>query len=197
MRTIEKPATGKSWAGSNEALCLLDTNSLKAKYTKKKFHATYLQTNTELLPHNKEAEKALIIACLGDPTCVDRSLNFIEPSDFYKRGMRKIFARCVEFRNNGLSYTPSLVIDSFRGDLDFQKIEDFILAEFQNFITGEVSKHFSTIIRDLSVKRQTIKVSEDAINRSFDPSLPADDNLKILIEEAGKVLSRCEEVGNA
>ena len=197
MMTKTKNPPSLSLAGSPETLRLLDTNILQGRYTKKKVHASYLQTNTQLLPFNLEAEKNLIIACLGDPSCTDRSLRFIQPQDFHKRGLRKIFERCVEFRTNGLSYTPSLLLDSFNGDVDFQKIEDFILAEFQNFITGEVSKHFSTIIKDLSIKRQTIQISEDAINRSFDPSLPADDNLKILIEEANAVLNRCGEVGNA
>ena len=196
--TKTKNPPSLSLAGSNEALYFLDTkNNVPKQYNKKNNTASYLQTNTQLLPYNLEAEKNLVVACLGDCTCVDRSLNFIEPSDFYKRGMRKIFERCVEFRNNGLSYTPSLLLDSFIGDPDFEKIEDFILNEFPSFLTGQVAKHFSTIIRDLSVKRQTIKVSEDAINRAFDPSLPADDNLKILIEEAGKVLGRCEGVRDA
>ena len=102
-----------SLAGSPEALRLLNTNSLQTKYTKKKVRATYLQTNAQLLPHNNEAERNLIVGCLGDPTCVDRSLKFIEPSDFYKWGLRKIFEKLCEFRKQGRTYTPSLVIETF------------------------------------------------------------------------------------
>ena len=150
--------------------------------------------NNRLLPHNLEAEKNLIIGCLGDPTCVDRALRFINAEDFYKRGTRKLFERLCDFRKQGRTYTPSLVIESFRGDPDFEIMENFILAETQNYITGQVAKHFGSIIRDLSIKRRTIQISEDAINRSFDAGYDSRTNLKILINDATRLQKRCKGV---
>ena len=153
--------------------------------------------NNRLLPHNLEAEKNLIIGCLGDPTCCDRALRFVNAEDFYKRGTRKLFERLCDFRKQGRTYTPSLVIESFRGDPDFEIMENFILAETQNYITGQVAKHYGSIIRDLSIKRKTIQICEDVIERSFDAGYDSRTNLKILINDATRLQKRCKEVDNA
>ena len=148
--------------------------------------------NNRLLPHNLEAEKNLIIGCLGDPTCVDRALRFITSKDFYKRGTRKLFEKFCEFRKQGRTYTPTLVVESFRGDSDFEIMEDFILAETQNYITGQVAKHYGSIIRDLSIKRKIIKLCEDAIERAFDAGHDSLGNLEILINDATELRERLE-----
>ena len=149
--------------------------------------------NNRLLPHNLEAEKNLIIGCLGDPTCVDRALKFIEPSDFYKGGMRKIFEKFFEFRKQGRSYTPSLILESFRGDPDFEIMEDFIITETQNYITGQIARHYGSIIRDLSIQRKIIKLCEEAIERAFNAGHDSHTNLKILINDATRLQKRCKE----
>ena len=152
--------------------------------------------NNRLLPHNLEAEKNLIIGCLGDPTCCDRALRFVNAEDFYKRGTRKLFERLCDFRKQGRTYTPSLVIESFRGDPDFEIMENFILAETQNYITGQVAKHYGSIIRDLSIKRKIIKLCEDAIERAFDAGHDSLGNLEILINDATELRERLERVLN-
>ena len=149
--------------------------------------------NNRLPPHNVEAEKNLVIGCLGDPTCVDRSLNFIGPEDFYKRGSRKLFEKFCEFRKQGRTYTPTLVIESFRGDPDFEIMEDFILAETQNYITGQVAKHFGSIIRDLSIQRATIQICEEAIERAFNAGHDSFGSLNILINNATELRERCRK----
>lgn len=149
--------------------------------------------NNRLLPHNLEAEKNLVIGCLGDPTCTDRALQFINAEDFYKRGTRKLFERFCQFRKQGRTYTPTLIIESFRGDADFEIMEDFILSETQNYITGQISKHYGSIIRDLSVKRKIIQVCEEAIERAFNAGHDSLGNLETLINDATELRERCRK----
>jgi len=148
--------------------------------------------NNKILPSNLEAERNLIVACIGDPSCVDRALKIIQPGDFYRRGFRKLFEKFCAFREQGRTYTPTLILQSFEDDEDFAAVENFILDETQNFITGQVANHFGSIILDLSIKRKTIGIAENAIERSFNAGFDSRTNLTTLIGDARQLQTRCK-----
>jgi len=120
----------------------------------------------EILPHNDEAERGLLNQCLADPAATDRARKLIVPDDLYRAGAQKVFERLCEFRDADREYTPSLILDSFEGDPDFERIENLFI-ELAPFYTGGFARHYGRIVLESSIKRRLISICEETIEKSL------------------------------
>ena len=128
------------------------------------------------LPNDCEAEAGVLSACLADPTAVDRAIELIEPSDFYRRGHEIIFNRLVNMRKKGKWYTPTSILTSFRDHPQYDRLES-IIFDLGPFITGQTSRHFAGMVRDFSRKRQVAIAGMRVIENAFAATADVDEIL--------------------
>ncbi len=159
------------------------------------FNRTFINSNTkriefhEILPHNDEAERNLLNQCLSDPEATDRVRKLISAEDLYRAGAKKVFERLCEFRDAGREYTPSLILDSFEVDLDFERIEN-LFYEIAPFYTGGFARGYANIVLESSVKRSIIRIFEESIEYSLSVRPDVDLIISNLEEATREIKSR-------
>lgn len=134
------------------------------------------------LPHDTEAESNLLRACLTSTDTVDKVQGVVKPEDFYSSGCGLIFNRLCEFRKNGQSFTPALVIESFRDHSDFDRI-DFFITELGPFWTSQDWPHWARIVRDLSIRRGLVEAGVHLIEECFSLVPNVDESIETFASE--------------
>ena len=124
-----------------------------------------------LLPHDEEAELAVLAACIAgesqaDATVLERAREIICPGDFYRRAGGRVFGRMLQFRDAGRPFTLSALEASFESDLDFPKYQD--LFDSLEPVTAQTAGHFAKIILENSLRRALIAATCHAHEKFFD-----------------------------
>ena len=146
----------------------------------------------EPLPHNWEAEQCSLNACLCDPEATDRTLEFIGPDDFFKRGSKALFKKLCAFRDLGMHYTPSSVVASFKGNPEYDRMEDFVYS-LAPFVLGDFSRHYAKMILETSVRRKMIELFEKGINQAFEVLPDSESILTDTINDLADLRSRLQK----
>ena len=156
---------------------------------------TFINNNTrrlefhEILPHNLEAECNLLNQCLADPAAVDRVRKFIIPKDFYRAGLKRFFERICEFRDANREYTPSLILESFNGDPNFDQFEN-LYFRICDVYTGGFARHYANIVLENSIKRDLVSVGENLVEQALSARPDVDSILSDIENSISQIRSR-------
>ena len=74
------------------------------------------------LPHNIEAEQALLGALLFDNGAFERLSDQLQPSDFYEPFHARLFAAIADYILKGMLAEPIVLVDRFRNDPAFEEL---------------------------------------------------------------------------
>lgn len=127
------------------------------------------------LPHNDDAEKALLGAILLNDEAYDIISSKVEASDFYHPGNAVIFQAITEMKDRSASAVDSITLISHlknKGLLDKAGGIGYIstLTDTPTIISN--AERYSEIVKQLSVRRSLIalaaNVSEDSFNETVD-----------------------------
>lgn len=143
---------------------------------------------SQLLPHNTEAETCLLAALVKGQDKIGAVSAFLKPDDFYSRGAGEIFRRMTEFREQGRSFNLSLLTESFANDPNFEQYEMYFLDLSPLIITAETALSHARIIFDCSRRRKAVvawrRFQEGCydLSKNFDEQL---DEFKKLFNKGG------------
>jgi len=121
-------------------------------------------------PHNIEAEQSVLGSMLLDNDKIPDIISIIKSDDFYKDIHREIYNSIDELFNKNepvdiISVSENL--DS-RGVLNNIGGLEYLSTISTGVPTTANAKHYASIVEEKSVRRKTIKISNEIINRAYD-----------------------------
>jgi replicative DNA helicase len=148
------------------------------------------------VPHNLEAEQALLGAILINNEAHDRVSSFLEPGHFYDPLHQQIYETAATLIGAGKQATPITLKTFFantEATQDGLTVPQYLGRLAANATTIINARDYGRTIYDLATRRQLIVVGEEMVNVAYDS--PVDFPPKQQIEEAEMKLFALAETG--
>ena len=115
-----------------------------------------------LLPHNVDAEMAVLACLMNDPNAWDYISGSIEASEFYDPNNRKIFQSIETLANQGKSTDPISVSEALLSTSELQRIGGFrYLSDVKETIHDpKLVRTYARMVHDTSLRRELIGASD-------------------------------------
>ena len=149
------------------------------------------------IPHNLEAEQALLGAILVNNDVLEKVQDFLLPDHFANAGHTKIFAACMTMIEKGQLVTPVTLKPFFEKDELLEEVGGAIYLSklAASAITIINAVDYGLLIYDLAVRRNLIDLGTDIVNKAYE--FDVEETSKDQIEEAEKQLYSMAESGVA
>ena len=148
------------------------------------------------LPHNFEAEKALLGAIFANNNAYDRVADYLRPECFADPIHGSIFGAIAKLIERGQIADPITLLNFFENNGSIKEVGgSHYLAEIAGSMVSVInSAEYGRTIYDLHLKRQLIELGEQVVNRAYTPEV--DDPAIIQIENAEQTLYDLATTGN-
>ncbi|WP_375635035.1 replicative DNA helicase [Bartonella sp. MM100QHHN] len=143
-------------------------NMLKTENPRDNFASSFRQ-----LPHNIEAEQALLGAILINNNALDRVSDFLKAEHFFERLHQKIFEIVLQIIQNGhlanpITIKPYIQMEEKVGDITVYQYVVRLATEAVTIINAE---DYGRVIYDLFIRRSLINLGNEVANTAFDAPL--------------------------
>ncbi|HEY8963589.1 MAG TPA: replicative DNA helicase [Alphaproteobacteria bacterium] len=130
------------------------------------------ESGFRILPHNLEAEQALLGALLVDNRALENVGDIVKPEHFYAPVHQRIYDSVIKMSDRGQHADPVTLKPYFEDDAE---LTDRGGAAYLSDLAASVitvinADHYARIIRDLHMRRELITVGNDLVNDAFDQS---------------------------
>ncbi len=134
------------------------------------------------LPHNLEAERAVLGAVLLDAEAIHRAVEFIKDTDFFRDAHRRIFAKMLELAESRQAIDFITIKDELgrSGDLDQVGGPAYIASLVDGLPRGVNVADYARIVKEKSSLRSLIQ----SANRVLTSAYQAEDDAGAIIDEA-------------
>ncbi len=149
------------------------------------------------IPHNLEAEQALLGAILVNNDVMEKVQDFLLADHFANGAHNKIYAACQTMIEKGQLVTPVTLKPFFEKDemLDEVGGGTYLAKLAASAITIINAVDYGLLIYDLAVRRNLIDLGTDIVNKAY--AFDVDETSKEQIEEAEKQLYHMADSGTA
>lgn len=149
-----------------------------------------------VMPHDEEAESSVIGAMLIDNEAIMIASEIITGEDFYQKQMGVVYDTMVELYNEGKPVEPIILHTSLREKGVPEEVcgIDRILRWMNQVPTSANIKYYAEIVKEKSVTRRLIRVTEDIANKGYTGSEKLED---ILAEAEKSVFDLAQRGGGA
>ena len=149
-----------------------------------------------VMPHNEEAEQALLGAMLVNNEVVNRVADFLRAEQFYVPVHARIYDAVEQLIERGQIANPITLKTFFEKDEALIEIggADYLARLASSAATIINAGEYGRQIHDLYVRRQLIAIGEDVVNEAFDHHIEETANSQI--ERAEKSLFDLAESGS-
>lgn len=149
------------------------------------------------MPHNNEAEQALLGALLIDNRAIEKVNEFLKPPHFYIPAHQRIYEAIMIMADRGQVASPITLKNYFEKDQDLDQVGGAAyLADLAANVVSIVSAgDYGQTIYDLFLRRELITLGETVVQDSYTHSL--DSNSLKIIERAEAELYGLAEAGDA
>ena len=147
------------------------------------------------IPHNLEAEQALIGAILVNNDVMEKVHDFLLPDHFANGAHNKIYEACMIMIEKGQLVTPVTLKPFFEKDEMLAEVGGGIYLSklAASAITIINAVDYGLLIYDLAVRRNLIDLGTDIVNKAY--AFDVEETSKEQIEEAEKQLYTMAETG--
>ncbi|MCX7025683.1 MAG: replicative DNA helicase [Spirochaetes bacterium] len=124
-------------------------------------------------PHNAEAERATLGAVLLDPDAIQTVLRFLRPDDFYVNANKSIFFAVISLFEKGQKADLITLIDELKllGRIDEAGGPGYVAALTDSVPSSANVEYYAKIVRETSVRRSLIRLSQHVSAKSFDETV--------------------------
>ena len=127
------------------------------------------------LPHNLEAEQALLGAILVNNDAAAKVLDFLEPEHFFEPVHGRIYEAALKLIDRGQLATPVTLKSYFERD---EALKDVGGAQYLARLAGSAvtilnAEDYGRTIYDLAIRRQLISIGEDMVLTAYDSPITA------------------------
>jgi hypothetical protein len=133
-----------------------------------------------LPPHNLDAEREVLSACVIDNAVIDRVRRVVRPESFWRSNHGLIFKAILGLADagrpvDGITLAESLKIEFARPGADESDLSADYLAEVIGAAPHAVNaEHHAAIVAELAGRRRLIQLLHDATRRAYGNADPAD-----------------------
>jgi replicative DNA helicase len=150
------------------------------------------QAEDKGLPHNLDAEQALLGALLYDNGALENLPDYFGAQHFYEGLHHRLYAMIEEKVRKGLLADPATLNDAFAADPAFDEVGPRYLAELVHNAPPAVTvRDYARTVHDLAVRRELIRFAGETAQSASSPEGSA----KELIEGAESALYALAETG--
>jgi hypothetical protein len=116
-------------------------------------------TELAVMPHNLDAEKAVLGACLVDADLIPRAAGIVAPTDFYRLAHSIAFTSIVRVHGCGADVDPLTISDDLRnaGQLDDVGGPAYLCSLTDGIPRAAHVESYAQIVKQTSVQRQWIR----------------------------------------
>lgn len=148
-------------------------------------------------PRNLEVEQQILGAILVNNETFFRVSDFLEPAHFYDPVHRDIYEKSAQLIQAGKTASPLTLKTFFAEDLH---VADMPVLQYLMRLAGQATtvinaEDYGNLIKDLSTRRNLIRIGEDMVNIAFDA--PIDMPPSSQIEDAERRLFDLAETGRS
>lgn len=135
-------------------------------------------------PHSVESEQSILGSILLDKEAIITVTETIQPEDFYKEAHKIIYECMVKLNNKNEPIDLITLTEELRKQDHLEDVGGISYITSLSTIVPTTSnvKYYSDIVKEKSVLRKLIKVSNDILNLGYDNSTKVED----LLEKAEK-----------
>ena len=123
-----------------------------------------VQTETNELPNNIEAEQSVIGSILVSNEIFDEINIIITNKNFYDPMHQKIFSAIEKLIYSGMLANPITLKNYFENEKDELNVPDYLVKITKFSTSSRQAIEYSKLIYDLFVKRELVKISENIID---------------------------------
>jgi len=149
------------------------------------------------IPHNLEAEQALLGAILVNNDVMEKVHDFLLPEHFANGAHKNIYQACIVMIEKGQLVTPVTLKPFFEKDEMLEEVGGGIYLSklAASAITIINAVDYGLLIYDLAVRRNLIDLGTDIVNKAYEFDI--EETSKEQIEEAEKQLYSMAENGTS
>ncbi|MBL8660121.1 MAG: replicative DNA helicase [Rhodospirillales bacterium] len=139
------------------------------------------------VPHNIEAEMALLGAILVNPRAFERIADFLRPEHFALAEHRRVFEGCARLVERGQLADPVTLKSALdhAGALDQVGGPSYLNRLVDCAVTVINAGEYGRLIHDLYLRRELIAIGEDVVNRAYGGEDDLDAEAQIEVAEQG------------
>jgi replicative DNA helicase len=128
---------------------------------------------TKPLPHDLDAERALIGSLMIDPRAIDEIRPILKSGDIYRDENRVLFDTLLDMHGRGLPLDPVTVQDELEKAGNLEKIGGFaeITRHFQYVPTALHAAQYAAIVAEHGKRRRQAWTGERLIEGAHDPTV--------------------------
>ncbi len=145
------------------------------------------------MPHNLEAEQALLGSLMFDNAVFERLSDRLRGSHFYEPFHQRLFDAVEDHIRQGLLAEPTILMERFKQDPAFQEFGGLrYLADLVDRAPPAANApDYARVVYDLALRRELIRIGGEIIKEAPNPETPADEQ----IEQAEQTLYSLAETG--
>ncbi len=147
------------------------------------------------LPHNLEAEQAVLGALLIDETAFDQVAPVLKIEDFYLLAHQHVYAVCVELSQQSKAVDPVLIQQRLeaKGLLGAAVPADLVFTLFRGLGTAANVTHYAAVVADLARLRRMMMAAQAVVARGH----RAGDRVGDFLQEAQAEIAAAAEGSRA
>ncbi len=129
----------------------------------------------QVLPHDRDAERALLAAMLNAPDCIPSVSAVLDAGDLFCDGHQRIYAAVEDCYRGGAVPDAPLVSGALSREgrlADIGGIE-YLADLITGFGTGANALHYANIVREHAIRRKAIHAATVLLRDASDPRRPA------------------------
>ena len=131
------------------------------------------------LPHNLEAEQALLGSLMFDNAVFERLSDRLRGSHFYEPFHQRLYDAIEDHVRQGLLAEPTILMERFKQDPAFQEFGGLrYLADLVDRAPpGANAPDYARVVYDLALRRDLIRIGGDIIKEAPQPETAALDQI--------------------
>ncbi|RYG11433.1 MAG: replicative DNA helicase, partial [Caulobacteraceae bacterium] len=132
------------------------------------------------LPHNLEAEQALLGALMFDNAIFERLSDRLRGSHFFEPFHQRLYDAIEDHIRQGMLAEPTILMERFKQDPAFAEFGGLrYLADLMDRApAGANAPDYARVVYDLALRRDLIRIGGDIIKDAPDPETPAIDQIE-------------------
>jgi len=154
-------------------------------------------TLNRILPHNMEAEQALLGAILEDNRIVEEFSDYLRSTHFFVPVHNRIYEAILKIVDRGQNADALTLKSYFEKDTDLEQVggAGYISDLAASVISVINAKNYAQIIYDLHIRRELIAIGRDVVNDAYEQDIDSDS--EDCLQMAEKRLYDLAETGGA
>ena len=149
------------------------------------------------MPHNMEAEQALLGAILEDNQIVENFSDYLRPNHFFVPVHQRIYDAILKIIDRGQNADSVTLKAYFEQDEDLKDVGggEYIGDLASSVISIINANNYAKIIHDLHIRRELISIGRDVVNDAYEQDIDSDSDA--CLQMAEKRLYDLAETGDS